>query len=81
VLSGIVSRPPSILSSLPPDVEVPLPLREELEPVVLLGSALGLDVLAAGSPVVEPRPLGLPCANTRAQLLMRVISTIREHRM
>ena len=60
MLSGIVSRPPSILSSLPPEADVPLPLEEELEPVVLLGSALGLDVLAAGSPLIEPRPLGLP---------------------
>ena len=62
LLSGILSRPPSIFSSLPPDVDVPLPLAEELEPTVGAGSALGFALLAAGSPLVEPRPLGLPCA-------------------
>jgi len=36
-------------------VDVPLPLG--LEPVV---PALGLAELAAGSPVVEPLPLGAP---------------------
>src|SRR4051812_47993836 len=60
VLSGILSRPPSILSSFPPDVDVPLPLREDVDPVVGGGLALGFDVLAAGSPVMDPRPLGLP---------------------
>jgi hypothetical protein len=34
LLSGILSRPLSILSSFPPDVDVPLPLGDELDPVV-----------------------------------------------
>ena len=68
LLSGILSRPPSMLRSFPPDVDVPLPLVDELEPVVAGGWALGLDVLAAGSPVMDPRPLGLPCAKATEQL-------------
>jgi hypothetical protein len=62
-LSGILSRPWSLLSSRPPDVELPLPLGLDDAPVVVLGAALGFAELAAGSPVVEPRPLGSPlCA-------------------
>jgi hypothetical protein len=50
-------------------VDVPLPLGfDRPDPVVLFGSALGLVVLAAGSPVVEPRPLGLPCARVGEEL-------------
>ena len=63
-LSGILSLPWSLLSSRPPEVELPLPLGLDDAPVVLRGSALGFSELAAGSPVVEPRPLGPPlCAN------------------
>ena len=53
-----------MLSSFPPDVDVPLPLEDELEPVVWGGAALGFALLAAGSPVTDPLPLGLPCAQT-----------------
>ena len=76
LLSGILSRPPSMLWSLPPDVDVPLPLIDEVEPVVAGGSALGLDVLAAGSPVMDPRPLGLPCAKATEWLLSRTLKII-----
>jgi hypothetical protein len=42
-------------------VDVPLPLG--FDPVVPLGAEPGVDELAAGSPVVDPRPLGDPfCA-------------------
>lgn len=62
-LSGILSRPWTLLSSRPPDVELRLPLGLDDEPVVALGAALGFAELTAGSPVVEPRPLGAPlCA-------------------
>jgi hypothetical protein len=62
-LSGILSLPWSLLSSRPPEVELPLPLRLDDAPVVSAGAALGFAELAAGSPVVEPRPLGAPpCA-------------------
>ena len=33
------------------------------------GSALGLAVLEAGSPVIEPRPLVLPCARAAEELM------------
>jgi hypothetical protein len=61
-LSGILSRPWSRFSSLPPEVDVPLPLGfDPFEaPLVAPGAALGLAELAAGSPAVEPRPLGPP---------------------
>ena len=60
---GILSWPASPLASLPPELDVPLPLREEL-PVVApeFGAVEGFAELAAGSPVTEPRPLGPPCA-------------------
>ena len=64
LLSGILSRPWSPLSSPPPDVDVPLPL--ELGFIELpVGDVPGVAELAAGSPVVDPRPLGVPqaCAN------------------
>jgi hypothetical protein len=50
------------LSSRPPELDVPLPLG--FDPVVLVvGAALGLAELAAGSPVIDPRPLAVPlCA-------------------
>jgi hypothetical protein len=59
-LSRALSRPPSPLSSFPPDVDVPLPLW--FEPVV----AGVLDAeLAAGSPVllVAAGPPGDVCAS------------------
>jgi len=64
-----------MLSSLPPDVEVPLPLGEEVEPVVWGGAALGLEVLAAGSPVIDPLPLGLPCAETPDWVTVKTTNT------
>jgi hypothetical protein len=56
----------SLLASLPPELDVSLPVREEL-PVVAPESGVfeGLAELAAGSPVTEPRPLGPPCAWAR----------------
>jgi hypothetical protein len=61
LLSGILSRPASPLSSLPPEDEVPLPLGFERAAVPVVGeSAFGLAELAAGSQVTAPRPLGAP---------------------
>lgn len=59
LLFGIVSRPWSPLSSLPPEVEVPLPLLLGGVPVL---SGLAFCELAAGSPVTAPCPDGLPWA-------------------
>jgi hypothetical protein len=61
-----LSWPASPLASLPPELDVPLPLREEL-PVVVpeFGAVDGFAELAAGSPVTEPRPLGPPCVCAR----------------
>jgi hypothetical protein len=81
LLSGILSRPPSILSSLPPDVDVPLPLFDELAPVVWGGLALGFALLAAGSPLTEPRPLGFPCATAEERLPRIRIMTIADSLM
>jgi hypothetical protein len=71
---GILSWPATPLASLPPELDVPLPLREEL-PVVApeFGAVEGFAELAAGSPVTEPRPLGPPCACAR--LPERAITT------
>jgi hypothetical protein len=64
LLSGILSRPWSPLSSLPPDVEVPLPLGLDFIELPVVGAAPGVAELAAGSPVIAPRPLGPPaCAS------------------
>jgi len=52
-------------------VDVPLPLG--LEPVV---PALGLAELAAGSPVVEPLPLGAPLWASAIEHVPRIIPTI-----
>jgi hypothetical protein len=53
---GILSWPASPLASLPPELDVPLPLREELPVVVPEFDAVdGFAELAAGSPVTEPR--------------------------
>jgi hypothetical protein len=48
------------VSSLPPEVEVPLPLGLACIELPVVGDVPGLAELAAGSPVVEPRPLGAP---------------------
>jgi hypothetical protein len=51
------------LASLPPEVDVPLPLGLGFIELPVVGDALGVAELAAGSPVVAPRPLGVPlCA-------------------
>jgi hypothetical protein len=51
------------LASLPPEVEVPLPLGFGFIELPVVGDELGVAELAAGSPVTEPRPLGVPlCA-------------------
>lgn len=64
--SGILSWPALPLASLPPELDVPLPLREELFVVAPeFGAVEGFAELAAGSPVTEPRPLGPPCACAR----------------
>ena len=57
MLSGIASRPWSPLASLPPDVDVPLPLLFGAMPVV---SCCELAELAAGLGVSVPP--GLLCA-------------------
>jgi hypothetical protein len=57
-LSGILSRPWSPLASLPPDVDVPLPLGFGFIAFPVVGALPGVAELAAGSPVVDPRPLG-----------------------
>jgi len=63
LLSGILSRPWSPLASLPPEVDVPLPLGLGFIELPVVGDVPGAAELAAGSPVVEPRPLGTPlCA-------------------
>jgi hypothetical protein len=57
------------LASLPPEVEVPLPLGFGFIELPVVGEAPGVAELAAGSPVVEPRPLGAPpwaCAKVPA---------------
>ena len=63
LLSGILSRPWWPLASLPPEVDVPLPLGLGFIELPVVGDVPGVAELAAGSPVVEPRPLGPPvCA-------------------
>ena len=63
LLSGILSLPWSPFASLPPEVDVPLPLRFGLVKAPLAGAVPGVAELAAGSPVTDPRPLGAsPCA-------------------
>jgi hypothetical protein len=61
-LSGILSRPSSPLSSRPPEVDVPLPLRLGFIALPVVGALPGVAELAAGSPLVDPRPLGAPAA-------------------
>jgi hypothetical protein len=60
LLSGILSLPWSPLASLPPEVELPLPLRLGFIALPVVGDVPGVAELAAGSPIVEPRPLGAP---------------------
>jgi hypothetical protein len=51
------------LASLPPELDVPLPLGVDLTALPVVGDDLGVAELAAGSPVTAPRPLGPPdCA-------------------
>jgi hypothetical protein len=74
LLSGILLRPWSPLSSLPPEVELPLPLLPEFIPVV---SPLELAELAAGSPVLlfavcsEDPPGVMVWANTSVEVSAR----------
>lgn len=65
-----------MLSSFPPEVDVPLPLDEEVDPVVRGGAALGLAELAAGSPVTAPLPLGFPCAEALESPARRMTTAI-----
>src|ERR1700760_4669666 len=60
LLSGILSKPWSPLASLPPDVEVPLPLLDGFIALPVVDDASGDAELAAGSPVTAPRPLAPP---------------------
>jgi hypothetical protein len=60
LLSGILSLPWSPLASLPPEVDVPLPLGLGFIELPVVGEEPGVAELAAGSPIVEPRPLGAP---------------------
>jgi hypothetical protein len=75
LLSGILSRPWSAFSSLPPEVELPLPLLLEFIPVV---SPLELAELAAGSPVLlfavcsEDPPGVIVWANARVEVSARI---------
>jgi hypothetical protein len=64
-LSGILSRPWSPLSSLPPEVEVPLPLGFDFIALPVVGDVPGAAELAAGSPDTAPRPLDPACASAR----------------
>jgi hypothetical protein len=59
------------LSSRPPDVEVPLPLRLGFIALPVVGDVPGVAELAAGSPVVDPRPLGTPPPCAWAKLAPR----------
>jgi hypothetical protein len=55
------------LASLPPEVDMPLPLRLGFIELPVVGEVPGVAELAAGSPVVDPRPLGTPlCACAKA---------------
>lgn len=71
LLSGILSRPWSPLSSLPPEVDVPLPLGFDRDAAPVVGADWGVDELAAGSPVVDPRPLGPPVVWAWAETAQR----------
>jgi hypothetical protein len=77
LLSGILSLLWSPLSSRPPDVEVPLPLRLGLIALSVVGDAPLVDELAAGSPAVDPRPLGAPAFCAWAQEMPRAQANAR----
>jgi hypothetical protein len=48
-------------------VDVPLPLGLDFIELPVVGDVPGVAELAAGSPVLEPRPLGTPlCAYAKA---------------
>jgi hypothetical protein len=57
------------LASLPPEVDVPLPLRLGFIELPVVGAARGVAELAAGSPIVDPRPLGAPAVCAKASAL------------
>jgi hypothetical protein len=65
----ILSLPWSPLSSRPPEVDVPLPLGFDFVALPVVGEELGAAELAAGSPVVDPGPLGPPavCASASVE--------------
>jgi hypothetical protein len=64
------------LASLPPEVEVPLPLRLGFIELPVVGEVFGVAELAAGSPVVDPRPLGTPvCACANAPKSVRAVAS------
>jgi hypothetical protein len=48
------------LASLPPEVDVPLPLRVGFMVLPVVGDDPGVAELAAGSPDTAPRPLAPP---------------------
>jgi len=51
------------LASLPPELDVPLPLEFDFTALPVVGDDPGVAELAAGSPVTAPRPLApLDCA-------------------
>src|ERR1700761_3843061 len=60
LLSGILSLPWSPLASLPPEVDVPLPLPLGFIALPVVGDVPGVAELAAGSPDVAPLPLAPP---------------------
>jgi hypothetical protein len=72
-LFGIASRPWSPLASLPPDVEVPLPLLFGAIPVVS-EEPFELAELAAGRGV--PGPPGLLCANASEPDTRKAVTTM-----
>jgi hypothetical protein len=57
------------LASLPPEVDVPLPLRLGFIELPVVGAVPGVAELAAGSPIVDPRPLGAPTFWAKASAL------------
>jgi hypothetical protein len=64
-VSAILSLPWSPLASLPPDVDVPLPLLLGFMELPVVGDVEGFAELDAGSPVTDPLPLGI-CDCARA---------------
>jgi hypothetical protein len=71
LLFGMASRPWSPLASLPPEVEVPLPLLFGAMPVV---SCFAFAELAAGRGV--PGPPGLLCANASGADSMNAMAKV-----